>query len=51
VGLAGLDRLARAFGGASHILAEIEREADSYRMRFLPVTSADEGAERVIEHA
>jgi hypothetical protein len=33
------------------ILAEIEREADSYRMRFMPVTSADEGAERVIEYA
>lgn len=32
-------------------LQEIEREADSYNMRFFPVTSVPEGASRLIEFA
>ncbi len=32
-------------------LSEIEREADGHNMRFIPVNSIDEGADRVIEHA
>lgn len=32
-------------------LSEIEREADTYHMRFFPVHSAEEGADKVIEHA
>ncbi|SMF93965.1 hypothetical protein SAMN02949497_1261 [Methylomagnum ishizawai] len=33
------------------ILREIEREADSYEMRFIPVTTVRDGASRVIEFA
>lgn len=32
-------------------LAEIEREADSYKMRFHPVTSVVDGAEHVLQYA
>jgi hypothetical protein len=32
-------------------LLEIGREADTYKMRFLPVTTAKDGARRVIEYA
>jgi hypothetical protein len=35
----------------SKILREIEREADSYEMRFIPVTTVHDGASRVIEFA
>ena len=42
---------ARQLGAMSRNLTEIEREADSLNMRFLPVTTVAEGAGRVIEYA
>lgn len=41
----------RQLEAARRNLAEIEREADSYKMRFVPVTSAVAGAEALVELA